>query len=210
MIAAKHSMAGGANPYDAEVEWVDTNGGYIITPATLKNVDDVTVRFDGSLIAWSGTQVIGSFRNDNEISNDETTGFRLIANRDSRHYFLDNGYKRIYTRYFSWQLNKNIKLEMNNSNNSFCVLDGVSLELVRQQLGGYITEGTPISICACLDGTGERARVKVRNIEILQEGIPILSLMAVRKEEEGFLYDTISKTLLATVDGERMLYGTDL
>lgn len=210
MIAARHSMACGGNLYDAEVEWVDTTGGYIITPATLKNIDDVTVRFEGALIGWTEHQVIGSFRNYNEILSNYTTGFRLIANALSPNYYLDNGYRRIRTAYNRWSIDENIKLEMHSSSTPYCLLDGVSRDLELEPWGGNITENTPISICACLDGSGERARIRVRKIEILQEGTPILSLVAVRKGNEGFFYDAVSKTILATADGIRMLYGTDL
>lgn len=213
LLGARQTIFGRNKLYDSEVEWVDTNGGFILTSATLKNIDNVTIRFDGALLSWSGDQVIGSFRNANEIANNYTKGFRLIANSAAPNYYLDIGYRRIRTPYLDWQLNKNIKLEMNNSNNSFCVLDGVSREIIYDQWDGYLIENAPISICACSDGSGQRARIKIRHITILQNENIVIDLIPVRITENGIskgaLYDTISKKVYKCKDNVNMTYGID-
>lgn len=194
-------------PYDAELEWIDTNGTYITTNTGLVNEDFVRLLFTGTLVSWStnseiGHQVIGSFESQTSVDTNYMHGMRLIANRYHTSYYLDNGFRRCQTATARWTLGSRIELDFTASASASCTINGISQTLESPQWwGGDIPSNQRIAICACYDGSGQRVRLKIESLGIEQSSGPILTLKPVLVGNIATLYDVVSQSFVEVKDG---------
>lgn len=209
MICAGHHsmMAEKRLPYDNELEWIDTNGAYITTNTGLINEDFVRILFTGTLVSWStnsrtGDQVIGSFESRTAQDANYMHGMRLIANRYQPYYYLDNGFRRCQTSTARWSLNSRIELDFTASPSAACTINGVSQTLAGPEWwGGDIPSNQKIAICSCYNGTGQRARLKIESLSIVQSNGPILTLKPVIVGNVATLYDEVSDAFVEIKGG---------
>ena len=197
-------MAINTKPYDAEVEYLQSDGhAYVDLLKTLDSDKDV-VEIDFMLVA-SGTSARFIFGDRASASSKNYTA--LVSSSNSIIIDINDGSYSTYRVNASTSgVNRRCFIHMEKSN-KYIKYDGVEVVSSTTSSQSFTTNGS-----AYLFGAGSNSRPKIMLYAFrwVREGTLLFNLIPVRKDGVGYLYDKVSKTLFGNAnDTGAFIIGND-
>ena len=191
-------------PYDAEVEYLESDGHtYIDLLKTLDSDKDV-VEIDFMLVA-SGTAARYIFGDRASASSKNFTA--LVSSSNSIIIDINNGsYSTYRVNAGTSGVNKRCIIHMEKSN-KYIEYDGSMVASSTTSSQSFTTNSN-----AFLFGAGDNSRPKIKlySFQWRREGSLLYNLIPVRKDGVGYLYDKVSGTLFGNANSSgSFTYGPD-
>lgn len=192
---------GGALPYDAEVEYLESNGNQYIDTGFKSNQDTRLVcEFEiTSVIRWSHPfGSLGGTRGSNKILCAEVYSTEVMKS----YYGLPSGSNR-------WTLSPMTGKYVYDFNKNVHTVDGVSKTYTARTFqADYNT--LIFSVTSYDGGVSEGAPGKCYYFKIYDNGTLVRDMIPVRVGQVGYMYDKISGTLFGNAGTGDFIFGNDV
>ena len=191
-LAARTGAWGGkALPYDAEVEWLESNGEqYVLTNYTPRNIDRIIAKY---------------------VAYQKNINGNLIFASKTGHWDDDPNYwirLKLHNTYQIWAFSKYQDLELDVAYGSVSVCD---LNLLNKKIAVYEEGITPTykNIIVGVESANQLpiqlfpkeqknlARTRIMKFESIRNGEKVADIIAVRKDGVGYMYDRVSGQLFS-------------
>ena len=205
MLGARTAAwSGKALPYDAEVEWLESNGEqYVLTNYTPRNIDRIIAKY----------VVYQENYNGNSIFNSKTGYWDANPNYWVYLKLQMNGYQ-------IWAFSKYQPLEFVVKYYSVCVCD---LDLLNKKIAVYEEGSVPTykTIIVGVESANQQpiqlfpkeqknlARTRIMKFESIRNGEKVADIIAVRKDGVGYMYDRVSGQLFGNAGTGEFIIGPD-
>ena len=198
------AWSGKALPYDAEVEWLESNGEqYVLTNYTPRNIDRIIAKYVAYQINY----------NDNSIFMSRTGEWDADPN-----YWIF--LKLQNTEYQIWAFSKYQNLGFAVKYGSVYVCD---LDLLNKKIAVYKEGSVPTykTIIVGVESANQLpiqlfpkeqknlARTRIMKFESIRNGEKVADIIAVRKDGVGYMYDRVSGALFGNSGTGAFIIGPD-
>ena len=205
MLGARTAAwSGKALPYDAEVEWLESNGEqYVLTNYTPRNIDRIIAKYVAYQINYNGNSIFRS-----------STG----------HWNADPNYwiflKLQSVGYQIWAFSKyqSLGLVVEYGSVSVCDLDLLNKKIAVYKEGSVPTYKTIIVGVESANQPPIRlfpkeqknlARTRIMKFESIRNGEKVADIIAVRKDGVGYMYDRVSGQFFGNSGTGDFIIGPD-
>ena len=200
---AAWAKSGKPLPYDAEVEWLESNGEqYVLTNYIPRSIDRIIVRY-----------VIYQVNNRNSIFASKTGSWDASPN-----YWVY--LKTQNNKYQIWSFSIYQDLQFKTAYDSIYVCD---LNLLNKRIAVYKEGTTPtykdirvgvesknqLPIQLFPEGQKNLARTRIMKFESIRNGEKVADIIAVRKDGVGYMYDRVSGQLFRNAGTGAFVIGPD-
>ena len=205
LIAARTAAwSGKALPYDAEVEWLESNGEqYVLTPYIPRSIDRIIVRYVIYQVNFNGNSIFAS----------KTGSWNASPNHWVYLKAQNNGYQ-------IWAFTTYQDLQLKVAYDSIYVCD---LDLLNKRIAVYKEGITPTykDIIVGVESKNQQpiqlfpkeqknlARTRIMKFESIRNGEKVADIIAVRKDGVGYMYDRVSGQLFGNQGTGDFIIGPD-
>ena len=205
MLGARTAAwSGKALPYDAEVEWLESNGEqYVLTNYTPRNIDRIIAKYVAYQINYSGNSIFAS----------KTGKWNANPNYWIFLQLQDDGYQ-------IWAFSKYQSLGFVVEYGSVYVCD---LDLLNKKTAVYKEGIVPTykTIIVGVESANHQpiqlfpkeqknlARTRIMKFESIRNGEKVADIIAVRKDGVGYMYDRVSGQLFGNAGTGEFIIGPD-
>ena len=205
MLGARTAAWGGkALPYDAEVEWLESNGAqYVNTNYTPRNIDRIIAKyviyqenpngncvFRSSLGSWSASPNYWIFLKV------QIGGYQIWAFSNVENTLLPVDYQCV----------SECDLDMLNKRMTV-YKEGNAPKYIEINVGVESKNQPPIYLFP--KGQENLARTRIMKFESIRNGEKVADIIAVRKDGVGYMYDRVSGQLFGNAGTGEFIIGPD-
>ena len=198
------AWSGKALPYDAEVEWLESNGEqYVLTNYTPRNIDRIIAKYVAYQVNYNGNSIFRS-----------SIGY---WNADPNYWLF---LKLQSDGYQIWAFNKYKSLGIVVEYGSVSVCD---LDLLNKKIAVYKEGSVPTykTIIVGVESANQppiwlfpkeqknSARTRIMKFESIRNGEKVADIIAVRKDGVGYMYDRVSGQLFGNSGTGDFIIGPD-
>ena len=204
MAARTGAWSGKSLPYDAEVEWLESNGEqYVETNYIPRSIDRIIVRYTiyqenpiGNSIFSSRTGDWDAVPNYWVFLKAQDTGYQIWAFSNYQDINKPVYYASVYERDLD-MLNKRIAVYK----------EGNAPDYVRIVVGVESENQLPIQLFP--KKQRNLARTRIMKFESIRNGEKVADIIAVRKDGVGYMYDRVSGQLFGNSGTGEFIIGPD-
>ena len=204
MLGARTAVWSGKRlPYDAEVEWLESNGEqYVLTNYIPRNVDRIIVKYILYQENYNGNSIFAS----------KTGNWS-----DNPNYWV---YLKSMDYYQIWAFSNYQQLNFDTAYGSVYVCD---LDLLNKRIAVYEEGSEPVyeriivgvesknqlPIRLFPNNQKDLARTRIMKFESIRNGEKVADIIAVRKDGVGYMYDRVSGQLFSNAGTGAFVIGPD-
>ena len=204
MAARTGAWSGKSLPYDAEVEWLESNGEqYVETNYIPRSIDRIIVRYTIYQENYNGNSIFAS----------KTGAWDAIPN-----YWVYLKAQNIGYQIWSFNPFKDLKKHVDYASVSECDLDmlnkriavyeeGAAPAYTRIAVGVESENQLPIRLFP--KEQKNLARTRIMKFEVIRKGEKVADIIAVRKDGVGYMYDRVSGELFGNDGTGAFVIGPD-
>ena len=204
MVGARTAAGRGQSlPYDAEVEWIESNGEqYVLTNYIPRNVDRIIVKYILYQENHNANSIFASkFGNWDDYPNywiflKAADKYQIWAFTNYQQLNISIAYGSVYVCDFDL-LNKRIAVYKEGSVPTYKIIE-VGVESENQ---------LPIQLFP--KGKKNLARTRIMKFEVIRNGEKVADIIAVRKDGVGYMYDRVSGKLFGNAGTGAFVIGPD-
>lgn len=205
MIGARTAAWGGkALPYDAEVEWLESNGEqYVLTNYIPRSIDRIIARYVIYQINYNGNSIFASKTGAwNEFPNywvylkAQNIGYQIWAFSTYQDLQFEVAYGSIYV------------CDLNLLNKRIAVYkEGITPTYKNIRVGVESENQLPILLFP--KEQKNLARTRIMKFESIRNGEKVADIIAVRKDGVGYMFDRVSGQLFGNSGTGAFIIGPD-
>lgn len=215
MIGAKQAIhGGGKTSYDAEVEYLESDGlAFICLPYQMAMTDKVAIAYQRASVGTASPVICGA-----RADSANTWGFRLTheynkANLSRQSVMMYSGSYNWYSAWISGvdeQLDK-MTTSVDLTNGDWVTWDGNSVLLDATRV--FYSHGN-FGLFGTVDADGARYKdathhLRIFNFSVWRDGALLFDLIPVRRGNVGFMYDRVSGEFFGNKNVGDFIIGPD-
>ena len=205
MLGARTAAWGGKTlPYDAEVEWLESNGEqYVLTNYTPRNIDRIIAKYVAYQTNYNGNSIFAS--KTGKWNDDPNYWIYLKLQVDGYQIWAFSEYQSLG---FVVEYGSVYVCDLDLLNKKIAVYKEGSVPTYETIIVG-VESANQLPIQLFPKGQKNLARTRIMKFESIRNGEKVADIIAVRKDGVGYMYDRVSGQLFGNSGTGDFIIGPD-